>query len=130
MNEGAQNSIVRLFPRFGEADYGKWDQVVIKVRADSKSPFEVIGFPKPTEEHPVCREILSRLRSGSKTGNELRNILEAPPFGWPRDAIDGSIIALCASEHLKGVLQHKPLVGKEIDRKNLGKIGLQPKQLF
>jgi hypothetical protein len=92
------------------------------VRADSKSPFEVIGFSKPTEEHPVCREILSRLRSGSKTGNELRNILEAPPFGWPRDAIDGSIIALCASEHLKGVLQHKPLAGKEIDRKNLGKM--------
>jgi hypothetical protein len=122
VNEGAQNSIVRLFPRFGEADYGKWDQVVTKVRADSKSPLEVIGFSKPTEEHPVCREILSRLRSGSKTGNELRNLLEAPPFGWPRDAIDGSIIALCASEHLKGVLQHKPLTGKEIDRKNLGKM--------
>jgi len=122
VQEGALNSIVRLFPRFGEADAVGWDRVVTKVKGDSKSPLEAIGFSKPTEEHPVCREILSRLRSGSKTGNELRNILEAPPFGWPRDAIDGAIIALCASEHLKGVLQHKQLTGKEIDRKNLGKM--------
>jgi hypothetical protein len=122
VQEGAENSIVRLFPRFNDADAVGWDRVVAKVKADSKSPLEVIGFSKPTEEHPVCREILSRLRSGSKTGNELRNILEAPPYGWPKDAIDGAIIALCASEHLKGVLQHKQLAGKEIDRKNLGKM--------
>lgn len=122
VNEGAQNSIVRLFPRFGEADAVGWDRVIVKVKADSKSPLEAIGYAKPTEEHPVCKEILSRLRSGSKTGNELRNALEAPPYGWPKDAIDGALIALCASEHLKGVLQHKQLAGKEIDRKNLGKM--------
>jgi hypothetical protein len=92
------------------------------VKADSKSPLETIGFSKPTEEHPVCREILTRLRSGSKTGNELRNVFEDPPYGWPREAIDGAIIALCASEHLKGVLQHKQIAAKEIDRKNLGKM--------
>lgn len=122
VQEGAQNSVVRLFPRFGEADAVGWDRVVAKVKADSRSPLEAIGFSRPTEEHSVCREILSRLRSGSKTGNELRNIFEDSPYGWPREAIDGAIIALCASEHLKGVLQHKQIAAKEIDRKNLGRM--------
>jgi hypothetical protein len=122
VQEGAANSVVRLFPRFGEADAVGWDRVVARVKADSKSPLETIGFSKPTEEHPVCREILTWLRSGSKTGNELRNVFEDPPYGWPREAIDGAIIALCASEHLKGVLQHKQIAAKEIDRKNLGKM--------
>lgn len=122
VKEGAENAVIRLYPRFEEADASGWDRVIAKVRADSKSPLEAIGFSRPTEEHPVCREILTRLHQGSKTGNELRNIFENPPYGWPRDAIDGAIIALCALNHLKAVLQHKEIPAKEIDRKNLGKM--------
>ena len=122
VRDAAQNSILRMFPRFSDADAVGWDRVIPRVKADAKSPLETIGFSRATEEHPVCKEILRRLHSGPKTGNEIRNILDAPPFGWPRDAIDGALIALCASEHLVATLQRRPVPAKEIDRKNLGKM--------
>ena len=122
IHDAAQSSMLRMFPRFSDADAVGWERVITRVKADAKSPLETIGFSKATEEHPVCKEILHRLHAGPKTGNEIRNALDAPPFGWPKDAIDGALIALCASEHLIGTLQRKPIPAKEIDRKNLGKM--------
>jgi len=122
VHDAAQNSVLRMFPRFSDADAVGWDRVILRVKADAKAPLETIGFARATEEHPVCKEILHRLHSGPKTGNEIRNALDAPPFGWPRDAIDGALIALCASEHLVATLQRKPVPAKEIDRKSLGKM--------
>jgi hypothetical protein len=37
----------------------------------------------------------------SETGSKIRKTLEAPPFGWPKDAVDGAIIAL----HRAGVVR-------------------------
>lgn len=122
VSDVANNAILRMFPRFGDADAIGWDRVVIKVKADSKSPLEAIGFQKPTEQHPVCKEILNRLNSGPKMGSDIRNAFDIPPFGWSKDAIDGAIIALCASEHVRGYLQHKQIPAKEIDKKILGKM--------
>ncbi|QYZ80392.1 BREX system P-loop protein BrxC [Methanofollis formosanus] len=122
VHDAALNSMLRMFPRFNEADAVGWDRVITRVKADVKSPLEAIGFSKATEEHPVCKEILHQLHSGPKTGNEMRKVLEGPPFGWPKDAVDGALIALCASEHLSGTLQRKQITAKEMDRKNLGKM--------
>ncbi|MGI6022730.1 MAG: BREX system P-loop protein BrxC [Methanoculleus sp.] len=122
VHDAAQSSVLRMFPRFSDADAVGWDRVILRVKADARAPLETIGFARATEEHPVCKEILHRLHSGPKTGNEIRNALDAPPFGWPRDAIDGALIALCASEHLVATLQRKPVPAKEIDRKSLGKM--------
>jgi len=122
VHEAAQNSVIRMYPRFGEADAIGWDRVILKVKSDAKSPLEAVGFSKSTDQHPVCKEILQRLNSGPKTGNELRNSLDAPPYGWPKDAIEGAIVALCASENIKGSLQGRLVPAKEIGSKNLGRI--------
>ena len=122
VHDAAQNSMLRMFPRFNEADAVGWERVVNRVKDDAKSPLETLGFSRATEEHPVSKEILHQLRSGPKTGNEIRNTLDAPPFGWPRDAIDGALIALCASEHLVATLERKPVSAKGIDRRTLGRL--------
>ena len=122
VREAADNSAIRMYRRFGEADTVGWDRVILKVKGDAKSPLEAIGFNKSTDQHPVCKEILQRLNTGPKTGNELRNILDATPFGWPKEAIEGAIVALCASENIKGSLQGKFVPAKEIGSKNLGRI--------
>jgi len=122
VHEAVQNSVIRMYPRFGEADAGGWDRVIDKVKADARSPLEAINFSKSTDQHPVCKEILFRLNSGAKTGNELRSIFSSPPYGWPKEAIEGAIVALCASEHLLGTLQGKPVPAKEMGSKNIGRI--------
>lgn len=122
VHEAVQNSVIRMYPRFGDADAIGWDRVVAKVKADARSPLEAIGFSKSTDQHPVSKEILQRLNSGPKTGSELRSIFDSPPYGWPKEAIEGAIVALCASENIRGTLQGKAVPAKEIGSKNLGRI--------
>ena len=55
-----------------------------------------------------------------KKGAEIRDQFEAPPFGWPRDAIDGALYALLAAGHLKATdAASKPVDAKSLDRAKL-----------
>ena len=49
------------------------------------------------DEHPVPKAILAFLGMAGKRGQDVHRQFEAPPFGWPQDAINGSLLALIAS---------------------------------
>ena len=54
------------------------------------------------DKHPVSAAVLSAIGSGKK-GKEIREQFENAPYGWPRDAIDGVLITLHTSGHVRAV---------------------------
>ena len=41
--------------------------------------------------------------SPAQKGSELRNRFAAPPYGWPRDAVDAALVALCNVGQVRAV---------------------------
>jgi hypothetical protein len=120
VREAADRAVQRMYYRFSDADATGWDRVFTRVRGGDKTPMKQIGFEREPEEHPVCKEILKRLNT-PKAGNDVRKALDAPPFGWPRDAVDGALMVLVATGHLKGRFNNKPISALELDRTKIGK---------
>ena len=111
----ANASMARLFYEFNEADDNRWPKVIERARAGAEHPLEVLDFDGKTEEHPVCSAVLSFVGSGRK-GREVRSHFSSPPFGWPRDAIDGALISLFAAGHVRAALNGVPMQPRGLDQ--------------
>ena len=111
----ANASMARLFYEFNEADDHRWPKVIERARAGAEHPLEVLDFDGKTEEHPVCSAVLSFVGSGRK-GREVRSHFSSPPFGWPRDAIDGALISLFAAGHVRAALNGVPMQPRGLDQ--------------
>jgi hypothetical protein len=75
-----------------------------------------VGHSQEADKHPVCQKLLAYIGPG-KRGSEVRDQFEEPPYGWPRDAIDGALYALLAAGHLKASdAASKPVDAKSLDR--------------
>ncbi|MDP9440320.1 MAG: hypothetical protein M3P49_16545, partial [Actinomycetota bacterium] len=55
-----------------------------------------------------------------KKGREVRARFEAPPYGWPRDAVGGSLLALLSAGILRAASNGTSVTAREVDQ---GKIG-------
>lgn len=91
------NAILRQFPDFALADDTRWDAVIKRARDGSAEPLAPLGHRGEVDEHSVPRAILAFLGAAGKRGSDIRKRFEAPPYGWPQDAIDGSLLALMAA---------------------------------
>ena len=98
--QAANASVDRLYPRFADADSKDWPVVIKRAREGNDNPFSAVGFSGPVQDHVVSKEVLRVIGTG-ETGSKVRKALEAPPFGWPKDAIDAALIAL----HRAGVVR-------------------------
>lgn len=127
LRDAAEASLIRLFPRFKEADSAAWPSVIKRARDGAEHPFQPAGHNDATEKHPVCQQVLSVIGSG-KTGTEVRKALAACPFGWPRDAVDAALIALHRSQHLSATLNGAPLAGGELDQNKIAKAEFRVEQ--
>ncbi len=99
IQDGTEDALSRLFPRFSEADHKAWSVAIERARKGDDSPLQAVAWKNPTEDHPVCKEVEREVGSG-KEGRHVRAQLEKPPFGWPRDAIDAALIALHSAGRL------------------------------
>lgn len=120
VREGATDALARLFPRFGEADHKGWASVINRARNGDDSPLRAVDYEGATEQHPVCKEILSKVGSGIE-GRELRKVFAASPYGWPQDAVDGGIIALHAGAHLLARYNGQALAVGQLDQNKISK---------
>jgi hypothetical protein len=116
----AEASLVRLFPRFKDADSNAWEAVIKRAREGADQPFLPTGHAGATERHPVCQQVLAVVGAG-KTGTEIRRALSASPFGWPRDAIDAALIALHRTQHLTATLNANPISAGQLDQNRIAK---------
>ena len=115
IRDGAESSLARLFPRFGEADHRAWEPAVRRVRDGSDEPFKVVGWDKPTEDHPVAKQVLAQIGAGAR-GSEVQKELKAAPYGWPQDAIDAALIAMHHSGHLRATQNGQPIGVGRLDQ--------------
>lgn len=114
-----ENALVRLYPRFDEADHDSWDKVIERARKGSEAALEAIGHKGDVGKHPVTKALLNLLVAG-KTGADVRAHFEENGYGWAKDAIDGGLYALLAA----GQIRATEPSGKAVDAKALdrGKI--------
>lgn len=120
IRQAADDALVRLFPRFGEADSAAWGAAIRRAREGTDQPFQPIGYTDATERHPVCQEVMSTIGTGS-SGRDIRKILGEAPFGWPRDAVDAALTALHRSQHINATLNRAAVSPGRLDQNRISK---------
>jgi hypothetical protein len=116
------HGLARLFPKFSVADDPAWSKVIIKARDGAPDALVVVGWQGEVPANPVCKEVLSRTSGSGTKGSDLQRDLGDSPFGWPKDAIDGALLALLASGNIRAERDNHPVEGpKELPATQLGK---------
>jgi hypothetical protein len=76
--QGAEFSMVRLYPQFERADSAQWARAMTRVREGNVDALQQVGYSGEAPAHPVCREVLQTTGVAGKKGNELlAGVLEA-----------------------------------------------------
>jgi hypothetical protein len=120
VKDSAGDSLVRLFPRFKDADSAAWEAVIKRARDGADQPFQPVGHTDATEKHPVCMQVITAIAAG-KIGSEIRKVLRAAPYGWPQDAIDAALIALHRTQHITATLNGTPVPLGQLDQNKIAK---------
>ena len=119
INRAAKSSAIRLYKDFDIADSDQWSRVVDEARKGNLEALKAVGHTQEADKQPVCQKLLAFIGPGKK-GGEIRDNFESPPFGWPRDAIDGALFALLSSGHIRAMDASSKLVdAKSLDRNKL-----------
>jgi hypothetical protein len=119
VRKAADTALTRLYPQFDQGDDPEWDTVIEWSRKGDGAPLKPIGHEGNTESHPVCVRVRNFVASGKK-GSEIRDHFTGPPFGWPRDTVDGALLALCSSGHLRCAHQGKAVEVKAVEKARIG----------
>ena len=120
IRDSAADSLVRLFPRFKDADSGAWEAAIKRARDGADQPFQPVGHADTTEKHPICLQVVTTIGAG-KVGGEIRKSLRASPYGWPQDAIDAALIALHRLQHITATLNGAPVPLGQLDQNKIAK---------
>jgi hypothetical protein len=123
----AEAALVRLFPRFKEADSAAWESVIKRARDGAEQPFQPAGHTEATEKHAVCQQVMTTIGAG-KSGTEVRKALRATPYGWPQDAIDAALIALHRTQHLSATLNGVAVALGQLDQNKIAKAEFRVEQ--
>jgi len=116
------NALARLFPKFAAADDPAWSKVITQTRDGAPDALTIVGWAGEVPANPVCKEVLSRTSGSGTKGSDLQRDLSSSPFGWPKDAIDGAILALLASGNTRAERDNHPVDGpKELPATQIGK---------
>jgi hypothetical protein len=115
VRSAAEDSLDRLFPRFKDGDDHRWSSVINRAKNNDANALQALDWKDSPEKHPVCAAILAEVGAGRR-GKEIRDKFEASPYGWPRDAIDGALMTLHATGHLRAVHKGAVLVVGQLDQ--------------
>jgi hypothetical protein len=113
-------SLVRMFPRFKEADSAAWEAAIKRAREGADHPFQPTGHTDATEKHLVCQQVITTIGAG-KSGSDIRRALSGTPFGWPRDAVDAALIALHRLQHITATLNGQAIPLGQLDQNKIAK---------
>ena len=119
VREAATRVLDRLYPDFALADHAGWDRVVSEARKRVPDALKQVGHSGDSQDHPVCRAFLRTLRT-SKKGSELIAYFAAPPYGWPREAVDAAMLVLANAGQVKVTgADGKPAVAVDLNATQL-----------
>jgi hypothetical protein len=118
----ANNSLVRLFPKFTPADNEHWGKVLDQARDGAPDALKAVGHDGDALSHPVCKEVFERISGAGTAGSDVQRDMGGPPYGWPADAINGALMALLADGNIRAEQDGKPLAGpKQLPKTQIGK---------
>ena len=115
IDAGVSASLDRLFHQFRQADHARWRTAIERARTGSDNPLEAVDHAGKTEDHAVCAAVLSFVGAGKK-GREIRAHFADPPYGWPRDAVDGALISLFGVGHLRALSNGTAFAAGQLDQ--------------
>lgn len=117
-----KHALSRQFPKFGIADHGNWGKVRERVRDGAPDALKQVGWDGEVAANAVCKEVLARTSGAGTKGSDVRRQLDDPPYGWPRDAIDGALLALLANGNIRAERDGQAIQGaKELPATQIGK---------
>lgn len=122
VQQAAEKSLIRQFPKFGVADQDGWGKVVSKVREGASDALNQVGWSGEVLANPVAKEVFARIPGGGVKGSEVVKLLKDPNYGWEPDAINGALLVLLANGNIRAELDSKPIAGpKELPATQVGK---------
>jgi hypothetical protein len=128
IDAAAKASMARLFPRFAEGDHRAWDGALQRARQGSDQPFAAVGWDRPTEDHPVAKEVMTTVGVGAR-GSDIRRKLKAAPYGWPQDAIDAALLALHRAGVLRATLNGQAVRVGQLDQNRIPSAEFHPEKV-
>ena len=129
VKDGALRVLDRLYPEFVAADMLGWDRVITKAKAGVPDAIKEVGHQGEPKDHPVCKELLRAL-GASRKGSDLRTLFAAPPYGWPKDAVDAAMLVLANASEVKVTdANHKPAVLANLPVSQFGTCTFAPENI-
>ncbi len=119
VEEAAKNALTRLYPQFDVADDPRWEKVVERSKKGDSNALDALGFKGDPDKHPVCAAILGFVNAGKK-GSEIRKQFSSGQYGWPQDAIDGALVLLAVTGHLRVTQNGQPFDPRQLDHSKIG----------
>lgn len=119
VEEAAKNALTRLYPQFDVADDPRWEKVVERSKKGDPSALDALGFKGDPDKHPVCAAILGFVNAGKK-GSEIRKQFSSGQYGWPQDAIDGALVLLSVTGHLRVTQNGQAFDPRQLDHAKIG----------
>lgn len=120
LSRAVDNAVLRLFPDFNMADDSRWDSVIKRAKDGSADALASLGHRGEVDEHPVAKAILAFLGAAGKRGSDIRRHFEGPPYGWPQDAIDGSLLALISAGKVNARHNGEPTTAGRLTQNVMG----------
>lgn len=111
----ATHAVARKYHEFTVADHHAWKTAFDRARQGSSDPLAAVGHAGDTKDHPACAKILAFVGGGGKKGSDVRKAFEAPPYGWPREAIDGALLSLINADLIGATLNGAATTSKLLD---------------
>jgi hypothetical protein len=119
VEEAAKNALTRLYPLFDVADDPRWEKVVERSKKGDANALDALGFKGDPDKHPVCAAILAFVNAGKK-GSDVRRQFANGQYGWPQDAIDGALILLSVTGHLRVTHNGQAFDPRQLDHAKVG----------
>lgn len=122
VKQASEASLTRLYPDFGLADMKGWGEVVKKAREGAPDALRQVAHNGDANTHAACKTVLEFIGPAGKKGSEAQKRFQAPPYGWEKDAVDGSLLALAAGGFLRTTQNGQAVTLRQIPQNQLGSV--------
>lgn len=129
VEDAAKSALVRLFPQFDTGNDPKWANVVTRAKAGDGGALEAVGYKDDVDKNAVCKAVLQEVGAGKK-GSDLRKTFTSVPYGWPQDTVDGAIMILHLTGHLRASQNGAPVGAKQLDQSKIGPTDFRTESVF
>jgi len=111
-----------MFPKFNFADSPNWNTVIKRASDGAADALSALGYQGDADKYPTCQEIRAFVGGAGKKGSEIRKYFMGEGYGWPQDAVDGSLLALVAAGLVRASKNGQPVPLKQITQGQIGVI--------